>query len=352
MNRFPRLSRLMWLIGLITLVVSVTGAGWLLNSSEPSAPSGQADPRDLGVVCFGYVDVPEGITSLYPVQPGRVVRVLVHEGDVVAAGAVLIHLDDQLARSQVEEARVAVDAAELQLTEALKQPQQLHSQLAQQEAAIEAVRIDLAYAHQELEGKKAALKEQTISELAYARLQAQVKKLEVALRVEQEKLTELQLRDPSLTVQRAEKEVSRCRALLAQAQRNLDECDLKAPQAGTVLRVQAPVGELLSGPPRQPAVLFCPDGPRIIRIEVEQEFAGQVVAGHSALIEDDVRGGQTWRGRVLRPADWYMQRRMILQDPSQLQDVRTVECLIELEPGQAPLRIGQRMRVTIGRTSP
>src|SRR5262249_41629531 len=142
------------------------------------------------------------------------------------------------------------------------------------------------------------------------------------------------------------------RALLAQAKRNLDECDLKAPQAGTVLRVQAPVGELLSGPPRQPAVLFCPDGPRIIRVEVEQEFASQAVAGYSALIEDDVRGGQTWRGRVLRPADWYMQRRMILQDPSQLQDIRTVECLIELEPGQAPLRIGQRMRVTIGRTSP
>jgi hypothetical protein len=42
-----------------------------------------------------------------------------------------------------------------------------------------------------------------------------------------------------------------------------------------------------------------------------------------------------------------MQRRTILPDASPFYDVRTLECVIELESGQPPLRIGQRVRVTL-----
>ena len=41
------------------------------------------------------------------------------------------------------------------------------------------------------------------------------------------------------------------------------------------------------------------------------------------------------------------QRRLILPDPSAFHDVRTLECLIEIDAGQAPLRIGQRVRVAL-----
>jgi hypothetical protein len=50
---------------------------------------------------------------------------------------------------------------------------------------------------------------------------------------------------------------------------------------------------------------------------------------------------------VIRVSDWYTHRRSILQEPFQLNDVRTLEWLIALDPGQQPLRIGQRVRVTI-----
>jgi hypothetical protein len=94
-------------------------------------------------------------------------------------------------------------------------------------------------------------------------------------------------------------------------------------------------------------VLFCPDEPRLVRAEVEQEFAGSVQAGQGAWVEDDSRSGSTWRGRVLRVSDWYSQRRVVMPEPQNFQDVRTVECLVSLEPGQPPLRIGQRVRVHI-----
>ena len=55
----------------------------------------------------------------------------------------------------------------------------------------------------------------------------------------------------------------------------------------------------------------------------------------------------TWRGQVARISDWYTHRRSILQEPLQLNDVRTLECLIALDSGQPPLRIGQRVLVTL-----
>ena len=95
-------------------------------------------------------------------------------------------------------------------------------------------------------------------------------------------------------------------------------------------------------------VLFCPDGPRLVRAEVEQEYASQVQVGQSATVQDDSGAAGTWHGRVARLSDWYTRRRSTLDEPLQLNDVRTLECLIALDPGQPPLRIGQRIRVTIG----
>jgi multidrug resistance efflux pump len=127
----------------------------------------------------------------------------------------------------------------------------------------------------------------------------------------------------------------------------LEQCDLKAPADGTVLRVLVRPGEVLSSQPRQPAVWFCPQTPRIVRAEVDQEFGYRVALGQPAVIRDDSTAAVTWRGQVYRVSDWYTHRRSILQEPLQLNDVRTLECLIAVEPGQAPLRIGQRVLVTL-----
>jgi hypothetical protein len=85
---------------------------------------------------------------------------------------------------------------------------------------------------------------------------------------------------------------------------------------------------------------------------VEQEFTGRVAVGQPALIQDDTSGAVTWRGKVRRLSDWYSHRRSIWQEPLQLNDVRTLECIIDLDPRQPPLRIGQRLRVLLGRAAP
>jgi multidrug resistance efflux pump len=347
-------KRSSWVKGLVGAAVLAIGMASVGSSSrtpsagsEPAAPAPAAEP----VACFGHVDVKHGVTSLYPVQAGRVIAVPAEENQHVKAGALLLRLDDTAARLRVQEAEADLASARLQLDKARRLPQQHQVQLAQMQAAIEAMQNRLAAASHERE-RKVELQEKDL--LPKAELEVagdQVKEIEALLRGEMEKRAELELHDPVADILRAEQEVQARQSRLGQAQQTLDECSLRAPSDGKVLRVLVGPGEMLSALPKQPALLFCPDGPRFIRAEVEQEFAHRVQVGQSATIRDESDDPQVWRGRVSLLSDWYTQRRSVLQEPLQLNDVRTLECRITLEPGQPPLRIGQRVRVLIGTKS-
>ena len=152
---------------------------------------------------------------------------------------------------------------------------------------------------------------------------------------------------------RAEFELKAAEARREQAQLALEECRMRAPRPGTVLRILVAPGDVLGGHPGQPAVLFAADGPQVIRATVEQEFA-EPRQGRRARhwSRTTPTPPSRWRGRVGRVAGWYNQRRTVLHDPSQLSDVRTLECVIVLDPGQPRLRLGQSVRIKIGPVPP
>jgi multidrug resistance efflux pump len=342
-----------WPTVLAFTALSLAGVGCALQPS----PHTQADPdgREEGsrvarpvLVVLGVADVEGGVLSLSPIRPGRVVEVPVAENEMVRTGAVLLRLDDEAARRQVEEAEAALEAAEAQLTQAGQAPRQHQLLLAQQDAAVAAARHELAAARLIAAPKEEMAK---MKQLPLAEAEAaveQVKRLEAAVDAEQAKRDALALRDPTQDVKRAEADVRAKRALLDQARHALQEHTLRAPSDGLVLRVLTSPGEALGPQPRQPALLLAPDKPRIVRAEVEQEFVGRVVVGQRAEAEDDAGGaGPPWRGRVVRVAEWFGQRRTILPDTPVFQDVRTLECIVHLDSGQPPLRIGQRVRVRL-----
>jgi multidrug resistance efflux pump len=343
-----------WFLGITMLFASVVGTVWVLHSHAGDHASKNNEtvkatsaPEAGSVVCFGHVDVEPGVTALYPVRPGRISDVLVHEDDSVKAGTVLFRLDDRPAKFLLRQAREDLKAADLQLAEARKLPQQHTLKLAQQQQAIAATQHRLAAAQHLLEHSRGLAKRELAPVEQVEAGAEKVKELEAALVAEKDKRRELELADPAMQVQRAEADVRAKQARLDEAEYGLEECSVKAPVDGKVLRLLIGVGDVLSTQPRQPAVQFCPAGPRIVRAEVEQEFAGRVAKGQEALIQDDSSSGPTWRGKVVRLSDWYTHRRSMLQEPLQFNDVRTLECIVQLDPGQPPLRIGQRVRVTV-----
>ena len=349
-----RTASLIWLCGITVLMCSLAGTGLVLRTragdSPPKAESAaaSAQPAGASVVCFGHLDVEPGVTALYPVRPGRVTEVLVHEDDAVKAGTVLFRIDDRSANFLVRQAQEDLKAAELQLADARKIPEQHALKIAQQQQAVVGTQHRLAGARHLLEHSRNLQKGQLVSSEEVGAAAERAKELEAAEAAENEKLRELKLLDPTAQVERAEADVRAKRARLEEAQYAVDECSVKAPVDGKVLRLLVGVGDVLSTQPRQPAIQFCPAGPRIVRAEVEQEFASRVEKGQIALIQDDSSAGPSWRGKVVRLSDWYTHRRSMLQEPLQFNDVRTLECIVELDPGQPTPRVGQRVRVTLG----
>ncbi len=347
------------ILGVALLLVGVGAAIRLPLSARHSASESTADSgkreadsgrrTEEGVVCTGYVDLEHGVRSLAPLRPGRVAAILAKENEHVEAGTPILRLEDQDAKFQVETAKSAVTAAEIQLEEAYKLQEQQRARLAQQQAALEAAGFRVHAARQMLRNVEDQLKKNLVSSEEVSMRRDEVKALEQQELAQREKLAELKTIDPTLAERKARAQLKLSQIQRDQAQHQLDECILKAPAAGTVQRITVGAGDIVTGNPAQAIVRFAPDEAPLVRAEVNQEFADRVRVGQKAVIRDDARSGASWRGKVERIAGWYDKRRPTTQDPSAFTDVRTVECLISIDPGQPPLRLGQRMRVMIGR---
>jgi multidrug resistance efflux pump len=328
----------------------VTAGGLILRPSAPKAARPESpSPATPDVVCLGHVDVDGGVAAVGTAVPGRVVALNVREGDVVPAGAVLLRLDDRPARFGAEQARAVLESAKARLTLATQNGRQHPARVAQQRSAAEAADHRLAAAREQLLRQQELFKINNANAREVSAAESQVRDLEAQARAAWERLAELGLTDPDLPVREAKAEVAAAEARLQQAEYAVEQCEVRAPSAGIILRVQAAVGEVVGGPAGVAPFQFCPDRPLIVRAEVEQEFVPRLAVGQPAVVEDEAAAhGTVWPGRVVRIAGWYAARRNIPDRPAAFKDVPTVECVIALDGPRPPLRIGQRVQVQIG----
>src|SRR5205085_2028076 len=135
---------------------------------------------------------------------------------------------------------------------------------------------------------------------------------------------------------------------LAQAQELVELHKVRAPSDGYVLRVNVHKGEILGPSPRMHALEFLPEGPVIVRAEILQEWARFVKEGQEVTIEDDTYLGPTWKGVIKQKKGWFAPIRNPVVEPFRYNDVRTLECVIELKgAGTVDPIIGQRVRAKI-----
>src|ERR1700680_4342877 len=97
------MNRILWPLGLLLLVASIVGAGWVLNhqTPHPAAPDREDASSEAApvVVCLGMVDVESGVAELYPRQFGEVAEIAdVQSRDrVFKKGEMLVRLKSQMA---------------------------------------------------------------------------------------------------------------------------------------------------------------------------------------------------------------------------------------------------------------
>ena len=197
---------------------------------------------------------------------------------------------------------------------------------------------------------KFLLEKQMTNAEEIAALEEEINAGKAVVKAEEEKLREVRASKPDANIDVATENGEMSKQRLKQAQTALKNCRLLAPADGTILRLNVAVGAVLGPQSRQAPVLFVPAGPRIIRAEVEQEFAHRVHLGQAAVVEDEANAAITWQGKVKRLADAFLPRRSVGDGLTLTNgpEMRYLECLIELNPSATPPRLGQRVRVNLG----
>jgi multidrug resistance efflux pump len=303
-------------------------------------------PGVQGVECLGRVDVEGGLLELSPVRSGRVVAISVREGEAVDAGAVLLRLDEQPARLLVQQTQAARQVAQTHVALAEEAVMVHASRVASQEAVAASARSRVAAAREEMARKERLFEKGLVGAEERDAARQEVKALQSLAEAEGKRLEGLRVEDPRLRIQESRAELARAEALHAEAQYALEQCAMKAPTAGSVLRLRCGAGEVVS--PQGAVIVFAPVRPRIVRAEVEQELIHLVEVGQPAVVRDEMNPDQSWRGRVVRVGDWYSDSPNIPRRMARFTDIPTVECVIALAPEQRSVRIGQRMTVRLG----
>jgi multidrug resistance efflux pump len=354
------------LLGIGAAVVTFLGAAKLSGTDsgdksvavKAGTPSGDSA---RGLICLGTVDRDLRAFGLFPKtfpQPSEVIEVLVKEGETVAKDKDLLKLnvvvDKTLADLTVEEAQFAVEEAKALLEQA-KQAVQGHDTLIEiQKATVEAKEYALASKRVDLEDLKKAVKtglrKQTEVDAAEKGIQA----LEKEVEAESKKFMGLQKVKPTTKVDQARAALERFKVKLKEAQHALEPMTLKAPRNGTILRSNVSVGTWLGPQTHDPVFLFQPESRLIVRAEVEQEFAHRVRPNLTAVISDYANAGLTWKGRVERVGDAFLPKRNHngggLEMLAGTNDTGVLECIVVVEPTKEspPLRLGQRVRISLG----
>lgn len=320
-----------------------------------SKPKAQAPAVNMRVVGFGHVDIEEGTTPLSVPAIGQIAEVLVQDGDEVQAGDPLVRLRSESALAQLQRAQAAVTEAEIRLSQARRSPENHRILLDRQRQAIAAGKSRLDGHRRQVERLEKLNQSNAVSSENFLSAKDKLDELEAALKADELQLAQLELDDPQEGIKMAEAALEAAKAQRTMVEDELSRRTLTAPEAGIVLRVLVTKGQSIGPNNQNPAIWFCPDRPRIVRCEIDQEFAHLVSVGMRASLYDDRQAEKEWSGVVSRCADWIAPRRSMLDEPFQKNDVRTLECIVTLDApprsGEGDIasepRIGQRLRVEL-----
>ncbi len=310
---------------------------------------------------------------------GRVVEVLVREGDTVQAGDVLARLDDTDLQLQVRQAEANLKVAEAQLAQLLAEPAPADieaakaalaaaqaayrdllagpdpDEIAAAQAAVDRAKVDLEMAQSAYDRIKwrpdaSALPQarqlqiatinynQALAQLRLAQKppkESQIAQALANIAQAQANLDRLTRGPEEAQVRAQEAAVERARIALEQARQALAKATLRAPIAGTVTDVAVKKGQWVS--PGQPAFTITVLRPLHITVNVDELDVAQVQVGQPALITVDALPNRTFAGVVT----------YLAAVPTVQGGVVTYEARVELQEDDPVLRPGMSAAVDI-----
>jgi multidrug resistance efflux pump len=373
-----------WVLGVVLVAFSLVAANRLLKPNVPSngvAPDAAgavatAETRLEGLRIIGTVDSEPSVVRIdAPAVLGlpalTIEKVHVQEGDTVAIGSPLITFDSSQFAQKKTAAEKELLALQWGLVEA-KAAKEDHTQKLRLQALardtaekqynhakevhanyIEAFEIILNEAKRALttlplsEEEKERRRKNDVDLNKYKALITETKAKFDKEVIEYERLEKVPIDAP---VQQLMAGIAALQAKIDDAEATIQSLTLRAKVAGTVEAMAAAAGMTFGATSRTPVLQIVPDGPRVVRAEVEAEFAAKIEErlGKPAVVYDPNRSDVTYAGTVRRMATAYLPKRFGSDNPLG-NSTRVRECTIELtEPLTAdkpPLLPGQPVHV-------
>ena len=287
---------------LIAFAVAVLTLPMTTGCGRPSpVPAHTAASSPFVAIARGKVDVEGGLVHVAPTRDGIAKMVEGNVGDATKAGDVLIVLDT----TQFEFAR---DAAKADLATAEAQAALLRSR--QGGLKVRASRTERA-AH------AGATSDQSADDARQA-------------------LAELRLE-----IIAAQSSVEAAKQKVRQAEYEIAARTIRAPVSGKIVSRNIRAGEAVSTSATS-LIDLLPDGPRIVRAELNEGFVSKVAIGMKADVRSQADTGKTYPARVVRIGDIFGPSKLA-ESSQEATDARDVECILDID--DAPLRIGERVQV-------
>lgn len=251
-------------------------------------PKGDASAVRLN----GRLEAPQ--VDLAPKVAGRVVEVLVREGDRVRAGQVLVKLDLGETALAVPRDRRSLKAAEARYEDLSVGNRPAEIAAAQAEVADRKAAVELA--RRDLERQRMLLDKQVTSVQDFDRARTELERATAALKASEERLALQQEGFRKWQTEQAREDVGRAQAVLSQSETLAREAEIRAPADAAVLHRIAEPGLLVT--PGQPALTLAFTDRLYVRTFVPETQLGFVRPGQAASVTVDAFPGRSFPARV------------------------------------------------------
>ena len=256
-----------------------------------SVACGGADDDSL-VHLNGRLEAP--LVDLAPKVTGRVVDVLVKEGQRVKAGDLLIVLDLGDTALAVERDRHGVESAQARLQDLSVGSRQAEVAAADAEVADRRAAVDLAA--RELQRQEMLLSKQVGTERDFDRAKTDLERAQAALRIADERLALTREGFRQWQTAQARSEVDKARAQLRQSEIVARESEIRAPADAVVTHRLVEPGQLLAA--GQNGMTLALTGRLYVRTFIPETKLGRVKHGQPAEVIVDAFPGQTFKAVV------------------------------------------------------
>lgn len=294
----------------------------------------------------GRVEPKTGEIKIGATLNGRIIAVLVAEGQKVARGDILLQLDDDGATAKFQSAKVEAARAKKDRDDAGggdSDYRVTEDDLANAELSFWNARDAL-----DRMGDKVANHEASDKDLEEARKSYVT--AENLLKAKRSALIDLQSRKKRPNPSRQESALANARAEQSMAAAIVEKTHVRAPIDGVILKLDAKVGEIVALSPEQVLITLGDTTSLRVKAEVEERDVGHLKVGQQAIVRCDAFQGQDFAGHIASMAPALIAPELGGRGAGRRTDVDVLEVYVDLD-APSPLLPGLRVDVFFKQTA-